>query len=802
MNRTRFTATLLIFAGMPFFLAQACGPDFGPDVFIRKDAPDNPQEFSKGKLGILLPTYTRVDLIAAFRYLNGGSLSEVEQRAYEFTSDGSTVPDSARSQDTAGTSPSDPVVGWMSARSEYASFVPEPIVVKKVDPNQYVPPEEPYSNCLADAYRTAVVTLRSRAKTWGQKSPELADWLRGQDAVFANCAQPNHILPTPAPGGSSPLLQADRAYQTAAAHFYLADFAEARRGFEAIGEDANSPWHAIAPYLAARCLVRDAFKTEAAADSTAADFNADKMKQAATLLEAQLKANAPGSPRKAIQNTLNLVRLRVEPAARLGELSAVLAGPEPDPDYKQNLIDLTWSLDSHLDQLPLREDTPEDAFEDRSQNPPALFPSASVKAAAFSRTYKQVDSIRSSAPLVDWLLTFQSPAKEASAHAFAEWHKTHQPYWLLAAITKASATDSVAPELIKAAAALKPDAPGWESFTYHRLRLLIAQGQATEARAELDKLLPSMRTSGRDSVANAYLGLRMYAAADLNDLLTYAPHKVLLRNSEEADSVRECLEVMKDPRRKYDCKDDTDAAQFSEDAASFFNTQAPLATLVDAAQSNALPSRLKQVVAIMAWVRAVLLKDDAAAAKLFPLLPAKLQQQAGAGTGFRPLVTIVRNPGLRPYLDPGIQRAYSYDFVESYRDNWWCGDWGVTGYSREPVLQNHEPAAFLTPQQRGQAAQELHSLLQHDSAKLYLGEQVLAYAKDHANDPDAPESLYLVLRMIRWGCDADVYPQTPEAKAHEKSIATLRSDAARLLRQRYTTSSWTKKAGPIAGPSM
>jgi len=38
-----------------------------------------------------------------------------------------------------------------------------------------------------DAFRTAAVTLESRSKIWGAHSTELADWIKGQDAVFSNC---------------------------------------------------------------------------------------------------------------------------------------------------------------------------------------------------------------------------------------------------------------------------------------------------------------------------------------------------------------------------------------------------------------------------------------------------------------------------------------------------------------------------------------------------------------------------------------------------------------------------------------
>src|ERR1035441_10349597 len=85
MNRRWVIPTFILIFVMSLFTAQACGPDFYPDVFVRKMRPDHPKEFAAGKLGVLLPTYPRADLTVAFRYLNGGTLSTGEQLAYEPT---------------------------------------------------------------------------------------------------------------------------------------------------------------------------------------------------------------------------------------------------------------------------------------------------------------------------------------------------------------------------------------------------------------------------------------------------------------------------------------------------------------------------------------------------------------------------------------------------------------------------------------------------------------------------------------------------------------------------------------------
>ena len=108
---------------------------------------------------------------------------------------------------------------------------------------------------------------------------------------------------------------------------------------------------------------------------------------------------------------------------------------------------------------------------------------------------------------------------------------------------------------------------------------------------------------------------------------------------------------------------------------------------------------------MVTWVRSVLLKNETIAAKMLPLLPQKLQQQAGPGVGFHPLMAILRNPGIRPYLDGGVQRSESYDFVESYGDNWWCGGW-TTSFNEVGAPVRSQPVAFLSPQARETGVKE------------------------------------------------------------------------------------------------
>ena len=219
-----------------------------------------------------------------------------------------------------------------------------------------------YENCQADAFHTAVATLQSRAKTWGAKSPELANWIKAQDAVFSNCNTGSHNYygakadirpsnPTQAPSDAPLLLRQDRAYQIAAAQFYASQLAPARAGFQSIAEDRASPWRGIAAYLVARCLIREAYLSAEPGngpDDNTATFKPDLMDQAQKQLEFLRGQLSPGISAHAVQQMLNLVRLRTEPEARLRELSTALGSPKADANYVQDLNDLTWYLNGKL----------------------------------------------------------------------------------------------------------------------------------------------------------------------------------------------------------------------------------------------------------------------------------------------------------------------------------------------------------------------------------------------------------------------------------------------------------------------
>jgi hypothetical protein len=394
-----------------------------------------------------------------------------------------------------------PADEWLKARNSYA---PSPSEIHPVREFGQIYPAGlflagSYENCQVDAFRTAVGTLEDRARRWGAKSAELADWIKGQDAVFSFCGRDSRQFlwmksrpvihpsaPAAAASGAPLLLQQDRAYQVAAAQFYAAAFGPARASFQAIAEDTSSPWHGIAAYLVARTLVRDAFLSAPPTDGEPmAGFNADQMKQAQQQLESIRNQHLPGISSHAIQELLNIVRLRTEPQDRLRELSAAVAGPKFDPYYQQDLGDLAWYLNARLEGLPIRENADDYAFHvDRPQDDYTPL-TAAQKQPGFNKAYNDVADVRSISPIIDWLITFQSPAQAAKTHALAEWKRTGSTPWLLAALAKASASDADAPALIEAAGRVASSSPAWLDLLFSRDAILRQHGNKRLTRAVL-----------------------------------------------------------------------------------------------------------------------------------------------------------------------------------------------------------------------------------------------------------------------------------------------------------------------------
>jgi hypothetical protein len=746
-HRLTSAVTLAFLLLLPFLAVEACGPFFEPDTFVRVDRPDDPQKFAQGQLGILQQRFDSTDLAVAFRYLNGGKLSEKEQIAY--------APPQQQSQDWSKMTPEriaaaremeinqHPSLQWQVAHAKYTGRNVQETQQKILEQyfgydSTYYNPD--YLNCPDAAFKTAVLTINSRATTWGAQNPYLKDWITAQDAVFSNCSGKSPAMPAAAPAGSPALLQADRAYQMAAANFYSGKYDEASKQFEAIAQDKTSPWHAWGEYLAARALVRLAFSQGKKTDPWSgepATFDLQTMQAAQQKLEALLNHHDSALSRETILGELNFVRIRTEPDKRLAEISAALAGPAPDPNFRQDLDDLNYVF------------------------------------------YKKVKV--DNPPLYAWITAFRTAT--TADFAFALWQQSHSLPWLVAALTAAGPKESSVPDLLTAASHIEASSPAFDTITFHRVRLLAALGHADEARGILDKILPVLRKQQPSSALNAFLSERMQVARNFDEFLTYAPRTLLDKNSQGAMAFLDAHASKQGPTAQ------PPSLQFAEDSTVVFNRQMPLQRLVEAATSDILPPNLRQDVTLAAWTRSVVLEDKASAAALVPHLPESIRKTAGDGIGFPAVLAILRNPGLRPYVESGVSRLASYSYLESYRDNWWCGGLQQEYSGNPPKPRVPAPVTFLSDDQQKTAEAEYQRLRQRPCAPADLGQRVIDYAKAYPSDPDVPEALALTVRATHYG--ASTYGDDYEARTKQNSAVS--KAAFQLLHKSYPKSPWAAK---------
>jgi hypothetical protein len=692
-----------------------------------------PQDFSledaaKGQWEVLQPNYTRTSLILAYRYMSGLSLNEAERKALVAAASGAVsepVPD--------------PRV-WLDARKGVPNVGPAPLIVYyRLKPGSY----SAYVNCLDGAFRTAQTTLADRQSKFGIDSPTVAEWVRGQDMVFQNCSGKADVIPPTATQDLPPLIRADRAYQIAAAHFYAAHFEEAEQAFRDIAGDQTSPWHTIAPYLAARCIVRRATVGPLSPDSSQlarAEAEIRKILDDTSLREAHEPA----------RRLLAYVLIRLHPEERLIALSRSLMQPGPNEDLAQSLTDYCYMVGrsdfAELDIHPVAERD----------------------------------------DLTDWLLTFQARAASAREHAYAKWKATSSAPWLVAAIATMPSSDAGARDLLSAAKKVRPDSPAYPTVAFHCIRLLTDSGREDEARDGLNALLSRDRTRLTVSARNLFLAQRMKLARNLDEFLQDAPRV----------SVGMAYDGVLQPHwQKF-----VPQTFFDADSAWILSEKLPLSMLAEAAASPRLPPRLRREVALASWTRAILLEEEQAASGLAPtvvalepLLKPDFSRYLAANNPedrrFAAAFAMLRNPAIHPAVRPNLLREESVNLRGDFpTDNWWC----KLGQSPEEPMDYNPPlllvyprrriesVAFLDEASRQQAAKEWNRLSSLPPAANYLGGVAIAYARAHPDDPRVPEALYRVVRATRYGCTDD-------------STGSFSKGAFDLLHERYPKSPWTEK---------
>jgi tetratricopeptide (TPR) repeat protein len=756
----------------------SCGPFFTEAVFVPKARPVPLKDYLAGDLGVVQPTYYRAYLAVAYRILSGHAfdLTQLAKVQLYWKYNDTVIKDLDAAQ-----------TAWGVARDKALGEKPSP------------PPEkdDPYGrtgygfisflNCTPDAYRNAALTLNERTQHFGVASATIKDWVDAQGSVFSNCDN-GHSTPTAAPADAPAIIKQDRAYQIAAALFYGGQYQQAVAAFDKIAADKSSPWSTLAPYLAARALVREG---TVPVNDPQVPFNAQLLTEAETRLKAILANKQLASIHPAAERTLAFVEFRLHPEARAHVLALSIAGEGHDGNLGQDLIDYTQLLNRLIGTRSSDSDTP-------AGSKPAEMKMKEIP--------QQDRALMEADDLTDWVLTAQLQNPIAHQHAMDLWRQKHSLPWLVAAMVTSSAADAGVDDLLKAANGVPANSPGYDSVTYQRARLLVESGKAQQAR---DLLMPQLKRFPADApnaTRNLYAGLLFRASNSFDDFLKYSTQRPVYLDTGDGESCTgsDCAD--------YVTKDNPDplAPLFDDYSAATLNQRVPTALLSKAALGGQLPPKLRDALTSATWSRAVLLGDAASAKQLSSALSQKLPSAAKyvsiydaatdpAARDFAGAFALLHFPGMNPYVNGGMLRQTPIAQIDSFRQNWWaqdmstdsggivfgaiCSPW--SDYRDQtpayvPPAQNPASPAFLTADERTLADTQWKQLKQVGPAPNYFGRVVLDWAKDHPDDQRVPEALSLVVRATRYGCN-------------DKQSGGFSRRAFDLLHQKYPKSEWAAK---------
>ena len=748
LTRTTIVLSLLITILLSSPGSHACGPFTLSTIFSFTVHPEYPlKDFAKGNLGIVQPTYARSYLVVAYRHLSGAGFQPKEQEA---------LVNLWRERLNFGwrDNGQDWVKEWLTARNKVpgiATIVQIEVFRSREQPNQY----ESYLNCTQDAFQSAAKTLNARIERFGAGSTLIKDWIAAQDQVFANCSG-GSAIPNAAGPTSEPLVQSDRQYQLAAANLYAGSFSTARKIFDAVSKDDTSPWKDIAPYLAARALVR-----EASLGPEAGKLNA--LALAEERLQKILNDPAQKGLHAAAHRLMALVLLRSKPETRAMQLAALLTTPQENPSLKQHL----WDYTVLLDQL-LGDD---------------------------EQAAKVPESIRTD-DLTDWIVTFQESGAASLKHAIERWEGSRSIPWLIAALSKITSDHPISNSVLAAAAEVQPDSPAFATVAYHTVRLAFESGKLEGARAKLDDLLLNHRGNLNPSAINNLTSLRMQLAPSLNDFLKHAQRVPVAFswNDDGRELPAESEELSAEHKALYG------RAMFDIDATTLLNEKFPLTIWKDAATSFAVAPHLLRDLAQAAWLRAVLLDDSATAAALAQTLKLQVPELASHMDEYisatqpvarrsAAIYAWLKFPGIEPIVDTGLGRESPLSQQDSYRDNWWCTaayprstslEPGTTAFEPLDAIQKGAVPTFITPREASAGKAEWARLSAMGPAPNLLCREVIEWANKRPSDPRVPEALHLAVKTSRYGCT-------------NQETARWSKAAFDVLHKRYPGSIWAKK---------
>ncbi len=731
--RRLLACVLALVIGLSSTSVFACGPFNETVVFEYSDHPDPPfTKFALGELGIIRPTFARSYLIVAYRYLSGQPLESIEQKAALKLWKDRLIP--SPDDDSHLTAREN----WLKARAQITDSKPEINLYKTYsDYSEFL-------NYTAGAFDCACQTLKMYVSKYGAKSKETELWLQAQDKVFDGTGIPDVLADSTAVE-----LKAERAYQTASAEFYKGNYDQAASDFKKISENTSSRWHILAPYLAARALIRKGTVTSGKSDLVA-------LRQAYMQLESILENPSLSTIHKQTRDLLQFVGMKVDSQSQIREILNRLSVASHAATFGRDLNDSTKLLDHMSSETDIQ-----------------ALPVASV----------------GNSDLGMWLAVFQRKDADSASLAMSSWRKFKSLPWLICALSKTTTQGAkISPQdedaLLSAARKVNEKSAGYMSVLYYAANLFI-KSDCKSALLSFEKMLkrPNLSPSAR----NLFLNKKLMAEGSVSALasaLVRKPAGII-----DPVSFDEQENFFKDGPG-YPCPDMNLVEPVT---ASVLNTTLPLKVLCTISEQGNLPPNVRTELHRSNWVRAILLeRSDVASAlslrleKEVPQLKPFLQQyrkSVGAeGKRFQAVFTCLKFPGMSPYLVAGNPRGEGLEGTNDYEDNWWGMAESDRGYLGQVDKEAVRGIAFkvLNSEQLMIAAKEQNQLRLAAPAPNYMAREVLRYANSHPKDSRIPEALHLSVVATRYG-------------AKDEKTTGYSKSCFQLLHRKYPQSSWTKK---------
>lgn len=722
-------ASALIAIGTVQSPTLACGPFFASNDYVYTLHPDFPlPKFAKGNIGVLPKNIARSYMVAAWRYLNGAPLTESEQTSMVALWETRLAHGAVNTAAYGFSEDSDNSSQWI----EFRKAIGKPLKDGNIFGYKYIDSGSLYINflnCPSTAFEFAAKTGQQVSKEFGPNSKEFNEWIKGQDDVFCNCSGNQTKFPAPAEG-LSPKFKAYRDYQIACAHFYGREYEKARAEFDKIAQDKDSPFSYLGSYLAVRSLVREA-TTQASVDSA---LLAEAEKRINDLLN---KASTFDSALKAL---LSFVKFHSNTDSTLAELNNKLNSNASGANAGAYLSDYTFLYSNIIGEVF-------DDWVDMGKDPSA-------------QRWSKHERIAKAGEMSDWILTMQTNLPEAKKHAISKWNQTHKLPWLIASMRYLTPSDAEAAKLMNEAKMVSASSPAYQHLQYELSRLLAQSKKSDEARAIIDKIFENKSVILAPSSKNYFINQRLMVCKSFAEFTRFA-----LQRPSCVEAGGDAAEVPEEFEKTEQSKNYPSLEPaFTPATARFFSSAVPQ-NLLMSLLSLPLSKRLNADATQALWVRAFLLGDNAALNVVSPKLKAlgprfaaqlAVYEKASSQTekNFAAALMILKNPGMRPYIEADYGRATPINEIDDYQNNWWNSADLKVPEQEEPGEHFGDAKYYLTclnPKEKADGLVENKRLLELGPSSAALSKYVLAYWKTNPKDNRIPEALHLCVKASKFG---------------------------------------------------